>query len=201
MKKTKSGRQNTGKRKSKPYPKHGGTKHTKRQVVGSTQRSKLSGGKINALNTLNSGTGSGNSDRPILDSRNDPISRVDHGKTAKSHTPLQQAVENWKARITNKPWWWLSYAMGERFMGVTIVQGFNFADAVNRANQLRISVPGAEIYGEDLGDEWKPRNNELDRLLDRAESEAVFGSVKQVIEADLYRSEVEQVNLGGPKHG
>lgn len=107
-------------------------------------------------------------------------------------TPVEQALENWKARQVNVPWWWLSFSRQDKHCGVVIVQGWNFADAVNKSNQLGVSPLKAAIYGEELSDLWAPKEGDqgkwVNRLLSKVESDKVFGEVVKVTEQSLYNT-------------
>jgi hypothetical protein len=122
----------------------------------------------------------------------------DRAGSANDHrTPVEQALENWKARQQSTPWWWLGFAIAGKSAGVCIVQGWSFLDAVNEANRLRVSVPMAAIRGDELSDMWTPREGGREkwanRLLSGEESKRVFGAVEETTEVGLYSPRVAGV--------
>jgi hypothetical protein len=50
---------------------------------------------------------------------------------------------------TNNPWWWLSFATEEKFLGVVIIRGSGFVPAIRNAHILGIN-PGGEVRGLEL---------------------------------------------------
>lgn len=105
-------------------------------------------------------------------------------------TPVEAALNNWKTRQSMTPWWWLSYARNERSVGVVIVEGWNFLDALNNANKRKLSPLKAAVHGDELGDLWAPREGGrerwINRLLTKAEAKEVFGELIEVTEQGLY---------------
>lgn len=134
------------------------------------------------------------------------VDSVDNGQVL---APIEQAIQNWKSRQANVPWWWLSFSYGikgkvngpEKFRhaGVVIVQGWNFVDAINQANKLKVSPLKAAVYGEELSDLWMPKEGEqeqwVNRLLEGKEVERVFGEVEKVTEASLYSAKKDEVKF------
>lgn len=114
-------------------------------------------------------------------------------------TPIEQALINWRKVQSNVPWWWLSFskqAVGN--MGVCVVQGDTFLGAVNRANKLGVSVPGAAVYGEELSDMSAFNDGMVDRLLSEEEAGRVFKSgagCSEVSEVELYKARENEVKF------
>lgn len=114
--------------------------------------------------------------------------------------PVQQALENWMSVQLNAPWWWLCFSYGKKCAGVAIVQGVQFLDAVNRANQLKISPVKAGVFGEELNDLWVPKDGSkrerwIDRLLTPKEANGLFPGVHKVSEVELYKAKDEEVKF------
>lgn len=79
-------------------------------------------------------------------------------------------------------WWWLSFVdaekpEGERFLGVAIVQARGIGHAVTEAYRLGIN-PGGEVVGLEIDAEHVPAEEYRERLLTKAEAEALVGEGK-----------------------
>jgi len=71
-------------------------------------------------------------------------------------------------------WWWLSFCdpekpAGQRFVGVTLVRGSAFLQAVQEAHRLGIN-PGGEVKGTQIPE---PAPKFRNRLLGREETENI----------------------------
>jgi len=113
--------------------------------------------------------------------------------------PIEQALINWRKVQANVPWWWLSFskaAVGN--LGVCVVQAGSFLAAVNEANRLGVSVPGASVYAEELSDMLALNEGMVNRLLTEDEAGRVFKSGAKptmVSEVDLYKAREDEVKF------
>lgn len=113
--------------------------------------------------------------------------------------PIEQALINWRKVQNNIPWWWLSFskqAVGN--MGVCVVQGENFLDAVNNANKLCVSVPDAAIYSEELSDMLATNEGMTGKLISESEACKIFKSgagPSKVNEVELWKARDNEVKF------
>lgn len=84
-----------------------------------------------------------------------------------------------------QPWWWLSFAEGEQFLGATIVQaGTTIESALVVAQVLEIH-PGGEAVGFPMDDDRLPNPGWRGRLLTLAEAQHIENEANRLwLEAD-----------------
>lgn len=118
----------------------------------------------------------------------------------KTLRPIQQALENWKARQSNTPWWWLSFSLHGQFTHVSIVQGWSFLDGMNRAMQLGLVPYSADgvrhaVYAEELNDMAELGVDAVDCRLNKEQARLVFGQVVVMDDVELMKVKQDEVRF------
>lgn len=98
--------------------------------------------------------------------------------------------------MTALPEWWMSFAGDDGFLGVAIVSGATFDDALRETWRLKIN-PGGEVMAYPLSESRDPNVAKLERnkLLSRAELERAM-AVASIRELEEEQAEQKTINTG-----
>lgn len=109
--------------------------------------------------------------------------RVRHGHRVTKEqfaTRVEDVRRHQIMRGATADWWWLSFAdprlpTGSQFLGVAIVEGPTYIDAITRSHALGIN-PGGQVQSTDIP-VWVPPESLRNRLLSRDELDVLSGDV------------------------
>ena len=109
------------------------------------------------------------------------------------HQRARLLMEQEREEHPEQRWWYLSFAHETKgFMGGTVVEGHGFVWACNNARIMGITPgPDVQTQGMPIPPEQVPEEQHRNRLMTRAELEAVWGPMKSARELEEEQKNAE----------